>query len=313
MRADVGARDRRGGRPRAAAPHRRVLHASRHDATGAGARCSSAASASRSRSSSSRSPSRAGTISGFGLLVASYVLHRRVLRAQPRAARHGASCSSASRATPSVITVNQGMPVDVPPDWQAKAWVEPTMKHHPQDSRRPAAVPRRHHRAARAVRRRDQLRRPHPRGRPLRRHLPREPQARRQPRPPTNGTTVDPANDRPLDASPSPRRRHRGTGRGDDRRADGSGAGVGAVADCALERAQHALVVDVARRGPQRLEARPSAACRRRRSARRTRSRVGAPARRAGGRASSLSPATMSPAPASGRISRNMLLVTAAT
>ena len=152
------------------------------------------------------------------------------------------------------ITVNRGMPVDVPPDWLAKSWVEPTIKHHPQDSddrlmflgdiivlRAPFDAVISFGDLIIAVGLCD-----------VTFHASRK--RRRRALPPTNGTTVDP---RTIDLStfaeptaPAPAAPAVAT----DRRADGSGAGVGAVADRALERAQHALVVDVAWRGPQRLE-----------------------------------------------------------
>jgi hypothetical protein len=33
-----------------------------------------------------------------------------------------------------VITLNQGMPVKIPADWQGKSWARATVKHHPQQS-----------------------------------------------------------------------------------------------------------------------------------------------------------------------------------
>ena len=69
---------------------------------------------------------------GFGLLVASYALivafcARNLLLRGMAIVLIGVACNA------TVITVNRGMPVDVPPDWLSKSWVEPTIKHHPQD------------------------------------------------------------------------------------------------------------------------------------------------------------------------------------
>lgn len=68
---------------------------------------------------------------GFGLLVASYVLilgfcMGNLLTKGMTVVAIGVACNAL------VITVNQGMPVDLPADWTAEAWVEPTIKHHPQ-------------------------------------------------------------------------------------------------------------------------------------------------------------------------------------
>jgi hypothetical protein len=70
---------------------------------------------------------------GYGLLVASYVCiaafcARNLLLRGMAIVLIGVACNATA------ITVNRGMPVDVPPDWLAKSWVEPTIKHHPQDS-----------------------------------------------------------------------------------------------------------------------------------------------------------------------------------
>lgn len=69
---------------------------------------------------------------GFGLLFLSYVCilafcaANVVLRGMV-IVLIGVACNAL------VITVNQGMPVDVPASWAAEAWVEPTIKHHPQE------------------------------------------------------------------------------------------------------------------------------------------------------------------------------------
>ena len=112
---------------------------------------------------------------GFGLLVASYVLDPRV-RARNLVLRGmgivfiGIACNAL------VITLNQGMPVKIPAEWQNKSWAQPTVKHHPQqpdDKLRflsdiiVVKEPVRH--------RCCQLRRPHSRRRPVRRRLQREP------------------------------------------------------------------------------------------------------------------------------------------
>jgi hypothetical protein len=68
---------------------------------------------------------------GFGLLVASYVLilafctRNFVLRGMGIVII-GISCNVL------VIMLNQGMPVKVPAEWEAKAIAEPTIKHHIQ-------------------------------------------------------------------------------------------------------------------------------------------------------------------------------------
>ena len=46
-----------------------------------------------------------------------------------------------------VITLNQGMPVKIPAEWQDKSWTQPTVKHHPQQPDDKLRVPLRHHRA----------------------------------------------------------------------------------------------------------------------------------------------------------------------
>ncbi len=68
---------------------------------------------------------------GFGLLVASYVLilafaaRNLVLRGMG-IVLIGIACNAL------VITLNQGMPVKIPAEWQSKSWAQPTVKHHPQ-------------------------------------------------------------------------------------------------------------------------------------------------------------------------------------
>jgi hypothetical protein len=68
---------------------------------------------------------------GFGLLVASYVLilafvaRNFVIRGMG-IVFIGIACNAL------VITVNQGMPVKLPVEWQTKSWAQPTVKHHPQ-------------------------------------------------------------------------------------------------------------------------------------------------------------------------------------
>ena len=68
---------------------------------------------------------------GFGLLVASYVLilafaaRNLVLRGMG-IVFIGIACNAL------VITLNQGMPVKIPAEWQSKSWAQPTVKHHPQ-------------------------------------------------------------------------------------------------------------------------------------------------------------------------------------
>lgn len=69
---------------------------------------------------------------GFGLLVASYVLllgfcFGNALVKGMTVVMIGVACNAV------VIAANQGMPVDVPPDWEESGWVEPTIKHHPQE------------------------------------------------------------------------------------------------------------------------------------------------------------------------------------
>jgi hypothetical protein len=68
---------------------------------------------------------------GFGLLVASYVLilafaSRNLVIKGMGIVLVGIACNAV------VIVANQGMPVKIPAEWQAEAWVEPTVKHHPQ-------------------------------------------------------------------------------------------------------------------------------------------------------------------------------------
>jgi hypothetical protein len=69
---------------------------------------------------------------GFGLLVVSYVLiiafcARNVLLRGMTIVLIGVACNTVA------IVVNNGMPVDVPPDLQNESWIDPTIKHHPQD------------------------------------------------------------------------------------------------------------------------------------------------------------------------------------
>ena len=69
---------------------------------------------------------------GFGLLIASYVLilgfcAGNVLLRGMAIVLIGVACNAV------VIAANEGMPVDVPPDWQNEAWVRSTIKHHPQE------------------------------------------------------------------------------------------------------------------------------------------------------------------------------------
>jgi hypothetical protein len=69
---------------------------------------------------------------GFGLLVASYVLilgfcAGNILLKGMAVVFVGVACNAL------VITVNQGMPVEIPADWAQEEWVEPTIKHHPQE------------------------------------------------------------------------------------------------------------------------------------------------------------------------------------
>jgi len=70
---------------------------------------------------------------GFGLLVASYVLllgfcFGNLIMKGMTVVMIGVACNAV------VIAANQGMPVDVPPDWEQSGWIEPTIKHHPQES-----------------------------------------------------------------------------------------------------------------------------------------------------------------------------------
>jgi hypothetical protein len=68
---------------------------------------------------------------GFGLLVASYVLilafaARNLVIRGMGIVFIGIACNAL------VITVNQGMPVKLPVEWQSKSWAQPSVKHHPQ-------------------------------------------------------------------------------------------------------------------------------------------------------------------------------------
>lgn len=69
---------------------------------------------------------------GFGLLVASYVLilgwcSANLLKRGMSVVLLGVALNAL------VITLNQGMPVDVPPAWERDHPVEATVKHHPQE------------------------------------------------------------------------------------------------------------------------------------------------------------------------------------
>jgi hypothetical protein len=68
---------------------------------------------------------------GFGLLVASYVL---ILAFVGRnfVIRGMGIVFIGIALNALVITVNQGMPVKLPVEWQSKSWAQPTVKHHPQ-------------------------------------------------------------------------------------------------------------------------------------------------------------------------------------
>ena len=68
---------------------------------------------------------------GFGLLIASYVLilafvARNLVIRGMGIVLIGIACNAL------VITLNQGMPVKLPVEWQNKTWAQPTVKHHPQ-------------------------------------------------------------------------------------------------------------------------------------------------------------------------------------
>jgi hypothetical protein len=69
---------------------------------------------------------------GYTLLVASYALviafcARNLLVKGMTVVLVGVACNAL------VITLNQGMPVDVPPDWRSGAWAEETVKHQPRE------------------------------------------------------------------------------------------------------------------------------------------------------------------------------------
>lgn len=69
---------------------------------------------------------------GFGLLIASYVLllgfcFGNILMKGMTVVLIGVAANAI------VIAANQGMPVDIPSDWEQSGWVEPTIKHHPLD------------------------------------------------------------------------------------------------------------------------------------------------------------------------------------
>jgi Family of unknown function (DUF5317) len=68
---------------------------------------------------------------GFGLLIASYVLilgfcAGNVLLRGMAIVLIGVACNAL------VIAVNQGMAVRIPDDWANEAWIESTIKHHPE-------------------------------------------------------------------------------------------------------------------------------------------------------------------------------------
>jgi hypothetical protein len=70
---------------------------------------------------------------GFGLLVASYVLimafvARNLVIRGMGIVLIGVMCNAL------VITLNQGMPVKIPAEWQNKSWTQATVKHHPQQA-----------------------------------------------------------------------------------------------------------------------------------------------------------------------------------
>ena len=94
-------------------------------------RCCSPASRSRSSLEYVTIPREHWHDVGFGLLVASYVLilafvaRNLVLRGMG-IVFIGIACNAL------VITLNQGMPVKFPADWQNKSWAQATVKHHPQ-------------------------------------------------------------------------------------------------------------------------------------------------------------------------------------
>ncbi|MDQ1511699.1 MAG: hypothetical protein QOG50_3543 [Actinomycetota bacterium] len=68
---------------------------------------------------------------GYGVLVGSYVLllafiaRNLVLRGMS-IVLIGIACNGI------VITLNQGMPVKIPPEWRNESWAKPTVKHHPR-------------------------------------------------------------------------------------------------------------------------------------------------------------------------------------
>jgi hypothetical protein len=68
---------------------------------------------------------------GFGLLVASYVLilafaARNLVIRGMGIVLIGIACNAL------VITLNQGMPFKIPPGAENESWVQPSVKHHPQ-------------------------------------------------------------------------------------------------------------------------------------------------------------------------------------
>jgi hypothetical protein len=70
---------------------------------------------------------------GFGLLVVSYVLLL-AFCARNALIRGMAVVFIGIALNAVVITVNQGMPVKVPPDWQRDGTIEATIKHHPREA-----------------------------------------------------------------------------------------------------------------------------------------------------------------------------------
>ena len=117
---------------------------------------------------------------GFGLLVASYVLilgfcaRNLVLRGMS-IVLIGIACNAL------VITLNQGMPVKFPPEWRNESWAQATVKHHPQQPGEQLLFLSDIIILRASVRRRDVVRRPHHRGRALRRRLQREPRSSEAP------------------------------------------------------------------------------------------------------------------------------------
>ena len=250
-----------------------------------------------------------------------------------------------------VITIDQGMPVKIPPDWQTSSHVGATREAPPTRSGRPPARAHRHHRAAQA--RRDHLvRRPHHRVRTRRRDATgragapaardrRSPNATPTPRPSCASTRaagapgVDasaaaPARSHTTAAGPSARARGPRR-RGSRRTATGNGTRH-ALRRGRIDRPRSRMrssassareVVHVAGARIERLERGGRRDRRRRRSGRRTRSRPSTPDSRSRparpcvgltSRAPSRrSPATISAADCNGSIPRSNAAVTSAT